>query len=63
MIADKIKWSSITPGTWCKENIRYKHIIKKQKKVPQNKKIAENKSRLGKGRAGIRYKNPNLLMA
>ena len=31
MTADKIKWSSITRGTWYKENIGYQHITRKTK--------------------------------
>ena len=36
-------------------------LPKKQKVVQQNKKIIENKLRLGQGRAGIRCKKPQLI--
>ena len=45
-----------------KETLDTNILPEKQKIVPQNKKIIENKPRLGQGRTG-RYKNPNLLMA
>ena len=38
-------------------------LPEKQKLAPQNKKIIENKLRLGQGRAGKRCKKRNLLMA
>ena len=38
-------------------------LPEKQKIAPQIKKILENKPRLGQHRAGIRCKNPSLLMA
>ena len=36
-------------------------LPEKQKVVPQNKKVIENKLRLGQGRAGIRCKKPQLI--
>ena len=61
MITNKVKWSNITRGTWCKENSRYEYITRKTKVVPQNIRVIENKLRLGQGRAGIRCKKPHLI--
>ena len=36
-------------------------LLEKQKIIPQNKKVIENKPRLGQGRAGIRHKKPQLI--
>ena len=36
-------------------------LPEKQKMIPQNKKVIENKPRLGQGRAGIRCKKPQLI--
>ena len=36
-------------------------VPEKQKVVPQNKRVIENKLRLGQGRAGIQCKKPQLI--
>ena len=60
MFANKIKWSNITRGPWCKEYTIYEFSAQKQKVIPQIKNVIENKPRLGQGRAGIRNRIPQL---
>ena len=58
MITDESKWNSITRGTRCKENDRYKCNTRKAKTQIHNKHVGKNRPRLGQGRAGIRHKKP-----
>ena len=37
MITDDVKWNGTTRSTWCKENIRYKHITRKKQKIAPQK--------------------------
>ena len=43
MFANKIKWSNITRGPWCKVDTRYEFIAPKQKVILQIKNVIENK--------------------
>ena len=61
MIANKVKQSNMYMVYGAKKILDMNILPGKQKVVTQNKKIIENRPRLGQGRAGIRCKKPQLI--
>ena len=62
MITNKSNSNNVIRSAWCKENIRHKGITRKQKPQIQAEQVVKIRPKLGRGRAGIRCKKPNLLL-
>ena len=58
MVTDESSQNDFARSTWSKEGISYKHVTRKTKPQLHAKQVGKNRPELGRGRGGIRYKNP-----